>query len=101
MLGNYDQHDPQPSLDCVLCSHAALYSFMNSRTLEHAILSAVNLGGDADTVGACCGALAGACWGLDVIPEWWRRDLERYEELVHLAEKLWVRAEKKRDIMEY
>ena len=39
---------------------------MRSR-LKMAILSAVNLGGDADTVGACTGALAGAYWGLDAI----------------------------------
>ena len=50
---------------------------MNARSLEGAILSAINLGGDADTVGACCGALAGAYWGLGAIPERWKRDLER------------------------
>jgi len=92
MLGSYDHYDPDPSLDTVLCSHAALYSFMNSRSLEHAILSAINLGGDADTVGACCGGLAGACWGLDAIPERWCLVLEGYEELVNLAERLWVAA---------
>ena len=58
-----------PSLDAVLCSHAAFACFMNARTFEGAILSAINLGGDADTVGACCGALAGAYWGMDAIPQ--------------------------------
>jgi ADP-ribosyl-[dinitrogen reductase] hydrolase len=66
---------------------------MNARTLEGAILSAINLGGDADTVGACCGALAGACWGIGAIPERWRRELEDYEKILRYAEQLWYWAE--------
>jgi ADP-ribosyl-[dinitrogen reductase] hydrolase len=89
VLGNYDHYDPDPSLDSVLCSHAALHSFMNAKSAEMAILSAVNLGGDADTVGACTGALAGACWGLDALPVRWRDGLERYDELEGLAQQLW------------
>ncbi|MDD1699368.1 MAG: ADP-ribosylglycohydrolase family protein [Methanoregula sp.] len=94
ILGNYENYSPDPSLDAVLCSHAALFSFMHARTLEGAILSAVNLGGDADTVGACCGALAGAYWGLEAIPEWCKTDLEYYDELLKIADALWKRAKK-------
>ena len=90
VLGNYDQYDPDSSLDAVLCSHAALYSFMHAKSPGMAILSAVNLGGDADTVGACTGALAGAYWGLGAIPLRWRDGLERYGELVRLAERVWA-----------
>ncbi|MDD1684363.1 MAG: ADP-ribosylglycohydrolase family protein [Methanoregula sp.] len=90
VLGSYDQQDPDPSLDSVLCSHAALYCFMNSRSLDHAIVSAVNLGGDADTVGACTGALAGAYWGLGAIPQRWKEGLEEYNRLVQLAGRVWV-----------
>jgi ADP-ribosyl-[dinitrogen reductase] hydrolase len=89
VLGSYDHYDPDPSLDSVLCSHAALHSFMHAKSAEMAILSAVNLGGDADTVGACTGALAGAYWGLDALPMRWRKGLERYSELVGLAERVW------------
>jgi ADP-ribosyl-[dinitrogen reductase] hydrolase len=93
ILGNITDYPPVPSLDAVLCSHAALSCFMNARTLECAILSAINLGGDADTVGACCGAMAGANWGLEAIPDRWRRDLEDYEDLLHCAKQLWDMAE--------
>jgi len=89
VLGNYTRRDPNPSLDAVLCSHAALSCFMNARTLEGAILSAINLGGDADTVGACCGALAGAYWGMEAIPKRWCADLESYDELIRLSERVW------------
>ncbi|AGB02046.1 ADP-ribosylglycohydrolase family protein [Methanoregula formicica] len=90
ILGSYDQYDPDPSLDCVLCSQAALRCFMDARSFEQAALSAINLGGDADTVGACTGALAGAYWGLKAIPARWRGELEGYEGLVRLAERIWV-----------
>jgi ADP-ribosyl-[dinitrogen reductase] hydrolase len=93
ILGNYEKYSEEPALDAVLCSHAALSCFMKARTLEDALLFAINLGGDADTVGACCGALAGANWGLEAIPERWRRDLEDYENILHCAENLWYCAE--------
>jgi ADP-ribosyl-[dinitrogen reductase] hydrolase len=90
VLGRYDHYDPDPSLDAVLCSHAALSAFMHAKSAEMAILSAVNGGGDADTVGACTGALAGAYWGLDALPERWRSGLEGYDRLVQLAGRLWA-----------
>jgi len=88
-LGSYERYQPEPSLDAVLCSHAALSCFMNARTFGNAVLSAINLGGDADTVGACCGALAGAYWGLDAVPERWSRVVEGYEDLIRIAGALW------------
>jgi ADP-ribosylglycohydrolase len=93
VLGDYENYPVDPSLDAVLCSHAALVSFMHARTLEGAIISAINLGGDADTVGACCGALAGACWGFDAVPERWRKDLEGCGYILRLAGFLWDSAE--------
>ena len=33
------------------------------------IIKAVNLGGDADTIGAITGGLAGAYYGYDAIPQ--------------------------------
>jgi ADP-ribosyl-[dinitrogen reductase] hydrolase len=89
ILGNYEQYRPEPSLDAVLMSHAAVFVFMNAKSFEGAVLSAINKGGDADTLGACTGALAGAYWGLDVIPERWTRRLERYNDLITVAGALW------------
>jgi ADP-ribosyl-[dinitrogen reductase] hydrolase len=63
---------------------------MHARSLEGAIMTAINLGGDADTVGACCGALSGAYWGAEAIPQRWSRELEGYEGLVQLAERVWT-----------
>ncbi len=52
---------------------AALWSVSRSETFEEAVLMAVNLGDDADTVGAVTGQIAGAVWGLGAIPDRWRR----------------------------
>ena len=89
ILGSYERYHPEPSLDAVLCSHAALFSFMQARSFEGAVQSAINMGGDADTVGACTGALAGAYWGLCAIPKRWSARLERYDDLLALADRLW------------
>ena len=88
MLGSYKDYPPEPSLDALLCAHAALSCFMHARSFEDALTLAVNLGGDADTVGACCGALAGACWGAASIPKRWIADLEMYSWISTVAQDL-------------
>ncbi len=37
----------------------------NTTTFEQSILKAVNLGGDADTLGAVVGQIAGAIYGIN------------------------------------
>lgn len=44
-------------------------------TFEDAIIGAVNHGGDADTIAAITGSLAGAKFGYDAIPERWIKQL--------------------------
>lgn len=58
----------------VLCSvpTAMCMVLMAEHSFEEALVRAVNLGGDADTVGAMVGAMAGAAAGLDAIPSRWR-----------------------------
>jgi ADP-ribosylglycohydrolase len=50
---------------------AALWAFHDAADFRQAVLRAVNLGDDADTTGAVCGQLAGACWGEGGIPAEW------------------------------
>lgn len=58
--------------------NAALWAFMTSSSFEEAVLKAVNLGDDADTVGAVCGQFAGAFWGYSKIPEKWLKKIARF-----------------------
>ena len=55
-------------LDTLAC---ALWALSESETFEEGLLLAVNLGGDADTVGAVYGQIAGAVYGMRSVPRRW------------------------------
>jgi ADP-ribosyl-[dinitrogen reductase] hydrolase len=67
---------------------AALWAFATTDSFRDCILAAVNLGDDADTVGAIAGQLAGAFYGLEAIPADWLRGLDELQRLHGLALKL-------------
>jgi poly(ADP-ribose) glycohydrolase ARH3 len=67
----------------------AVYAFLANPGFENAVTYAVGLGGDTDTIGAMCGAIAGACYGLEGLPERWRDKVENKERIEALASKLW------------
>lgn len=50
---------------------AAIWSFITTEDFKACELKAVNLGDDADTVGAIAGGLAGLYYGYDTFPEDW------------------------------
>jgi ADP-ribosyl-[dinitrogen reductase] hydrolase len=88
-LGSYNRHDPVPGLDALEATHAALYCFMNSGSFYEAVVAAVNMGGDSDTVGAIAGSLAGAYYGLNSIPAVWMAGLRPLPRLMDTAVRLW------------
>lgn len=55
---------------------AALASFLLTDSFREAVILAVNLGGDTDTIGAMTGAVAGAYYGYERIPPVWLNSLE-------------------------
>ena len=73
----------------------ALYWTQHSDSFEDAIVSAVNDGGDADTIAAITGSLAGVLYGYDAIPQRWinqldakvKRDLDFYAKLFEKINK--------------
>ncbi|MBQ6120896.1 MAG: ADP-ribosylglycohydrolase family protein [Clostridia bacterium] len=58
---------------------AAVWSLVNTDSFENALLKAVNLGDDTDTVGAIAGGLAGLFYSYDAIPEEWLAEIQRRE----------------------
>ena len=54
---------------------SVVWGLLTTHTFEDAVVNVVNLGSDADTAGAVAGALAGAAYGLDAIPQRWRTTL--------------------------
>jgi len=89
VLGAYHRFDPEPGLDALLATHAALTVFMDSWSFEETVIQAISLGGDADTIGAVAGSLAGAWEGIWAIPPKWLLDLKDCGMITSLAGKLW------------
>ena len=49
----------------------ALWQLLHAPNVEEGIVDTVMRGGDTDTTAAICGALLGAVYGLDAIPDRW------------------------------
>ena len=67
---------------------AALWAVHGTDSFEEAVVLAVNLGDDADTVGAVTGQLAGALYGYSRIPERWLAPLAWRPRLLGMADSL-------------
>ena len=67
---------------------ASLWCVFNTTNYKDAVLKAVNLGDDTDTVGAITGGLAGIIYGYDTIPSEWLEVLARKDDIIELADKL-------------
>ena len=66
----------------------AFHDGLRSDSVEEAIVTAVNRGGDTDTIGAITGAIAGARFGNEDIPDNWLDAVEETDELNRLAKEL-------------
>jgi ADP-ribosyl-[dinitrogen reductase] hydrolase len=69
---------------------AALWCFHRSDTFEEAVLTAANLGDDADTTAAVCGQIAGAYHGVNGIPGHWLDRLAKRELIQQVADDLFT-----------
>jgi len=68
----------------------AIYSFLSHpHSFEEAILFAVSLGGDTDTIAAMTGAISGAYLGISSIPDKWLCKVENRAYIEELAERLY------------
>jgi len=69
----------------------AIYSFLSHpHSFAQAVLHAISLGGDTDTIGAMTGAISGAYLGIESIPDSWRGKLENRPYIEELAERLYA-----------
>ena len=66
----------------------SLWGFMQHDTFKDGMLAVMSLGGDVDTTMAVYGQLAGAYYGLDAIPDEWRRDVYLGDEIMKLVDQL-------------
>lgn len=65
---------------------ASIWCVLNTQGYEEAVVKAINLGEDTDTVGAVTGSIAGLIYGNEKIPERWISKLKNKEYLTHLID---------------
>lgn len=63
---------------------AAIWCIHTTDSYQQAVLKAVNLGGDTDTIAAITGGIAGVLYGCDAIPNTWIQSLARKEDIYQL-----------------
>jgi ADP-ribosyl-[dinitrogen reductase] hydrolase len=66
----------------------AIYCALHAKTFREGVIEAVKLGGDADTRGAITGAILGARFGLEGIPDEYKTGLHRLDDLARLDREL-------------
>ena len=66
---------------------AVVWSLITTGSFREALLKAVNLGHDTDTVGAIAGGLAALYYGFEEIPPEWIAELKRKEWIGELCER--------------
>lgn len=78
----------EPTGHVVNTERNAEFWFGSTDTFEEAVVGAVNDGGDADTIAALTGGLAGAYYGMEAIPGRWIRQLnpEVVTQLMEMAD---------------
>lgn len=87
-IETYKEDDIASSGYTVHTLEAAAWSFLTTESFEAAIVRAANLGDDADTVAAVCGALAGAYHGYAAIPARWKAKLQDEARIRQIALQL-------------
>ncbi len=73
---------------CLWSLEAALWCVYTTHTFRDALITAINLTGDSDTIASITGQIAGAIYGLDSIPGNWIKGLKHLEKIKMRAEAL-------------
>ena len=66
---------------------ATLWVLLTTESYNSAIIKAINLGNDTDTIGACTGGLAGVYYGLESINSSWKNELIKYDYIEKLCDR--------------
>ena len=66
---------------------AIIWVIFNTYTFNSAIIGAINLGNDTDTIGACVGGLAGIIYTLKDVNPHWEKDLVKYDYIKEICLK--------------
>ena len=84
----FDEDAIQSSGYVVASLEASIWCLLTTNTYQEAVLKAVNLGGDTDTIAAITGGLAALLYGYETIPEKWLNTIAKKDEIIDLGERL-------------
>jgi ADP-ribosylglycohydrolase len=80
----FDIHTTEPNGFAPNTLKHVIYWLLHTDSFEEAVLSAVNEGGDTDTIAALVGAIAGIHYGMENIPEKWIDKLKAKKQINNL-----------------
>ncbi|WP_200762490.1 ADP-ribosylglycohydrolase family protein [Nitrosophilus alvini] len=83
-----DREEIESSGYVVHSLEASLWAFYHTESFKEAVLCAVNLGKDSDTIGAICAMAAGGYYGVESIDEKYKEKLKNYELICNITQKL-------------
>lgn len=86
-----DENDVSSTGYVIHTLEASLWCLHNSSSYREAVLKAVNLGHDTDTVATVTGSLAGLLYGYDSIPSEWIEDLASKKKINKYIKKFKIR----------
>lgn len=66
---------------------ASIWAFLTTNSYKEAVLKAVNLGGDTDTIAFITGSLAGIYYKMDQIPIEWMDQITKKDEILNLCHR--------------
>lgn len=84
---NLSREDIKSSGYVVDTLEASLWSFLNTDNYKDAVLTAINLGGDTDTIGAITGSMGGIVYGGKQIPREWLYKLKKRDYINDMCKK--------------
>ncbi len=86
-LPSLEEDSIQSSGYVVSTLEASIWATLKNNDYESAVVTAINLGEDTDTVGAVTGSINGILYGKENIPERWLSKLKKKEYLESLSQE--------------
>ena len=86
-IAKLDLNDIKSSGYVVDTLEATIWTLLNTKSFNQAIIGSINLGGDSDTIGACTGGLAGIYYGFDNINSTWKSELAKYDYIIEMCNR--------------
>jgi len=86
-ISKFEEADIRSSGYVVHSLEAVFWVLLNTDSYREAVLKAVNLGEDTDTIAAITGGLAAINYGFESIPEDWIEELARQEDILTVIDK--------------